>query len=81
MQISVCAAHVVREVTEEVMSKDCGYSLQQCGVYALALENIIDVLPLAVEFACEPCYRAFLSAEFLLDKFADVNHALCALKC
>ena len=65
---------VVRQVTEEVVAEDAGYASEQRGVDALALEDVVNVLAVAVELAGEPRHGALLPPEFCLDFAADVKH-------
>lgn len=56
------------------MRKYAGDAAQQGRVDALAPEDVVDILAVAVELACEPCHGALLAAQFLLDFVADMYH-------
>ena len=65
---------VGREVFEEVVTEYAGYAAQERGVDTLALEYVVDVLPVAVQLAGEPRNAALLPAQFLLYLVADMYH-------
>lgn len=66
--------HVGREILEEVVGKYAGNAAQERGVDALALEYVVDVLPVAVQLAGEPRNAALLPAQFFLYLVADMYH-------
>lgn len=70
----VLAGHIVRQVLEEVMPEDAGYAAEQCGVDALALEDVVNVLSVAVELSGEPRHRALLPPQLSLNLAADMIH-------
>ena len=47
---------------------------QRLGVDAAAPEYVVRIGAVAVEFPCEPCDGALLTAQLLPDKFSDVYH-------
>ena len=68
------AFHVFRQVLEEIVSEGCGDTPQQGRVNAFALENVVHVLPVAIQLAGKPCHRTFLKAQCFLDFSADMYH-------
>ena len=65
---------VGREVFEKVVTEYAGNAAQQGRVDALALEYVVDVLPVAVQLAGEPRNAALLPAQFFLYLVADMYH-------
>jgi len=57
------------------MSEYRGDAPEQRGVYAFALEDVVNVLTVAEQFSREPSHAALLSAQFLLDTLTDMYHA------
>lgn len=60
---------------EKVAVKGGTDSKQQVCVYALALEDFVDVGAVAVELLCEPHHSVVLAAKFFLYNFANINVA------
>lgn len=61
-------------IVEEVMVQDEAYLQQQARVYALALEDGINIGALATQFSCEPRHRAFLAAQLGLNDLSYMHH-------
>ena len=51
-----------------------GDAAQQGRVDALAPEDVVDILAVAVELACEPRHGTLLAAQLFLDFVADMYH-------
>ncbi len=64
-------------VLKEIVTEDEADSEQQFDVDILAFEYIVNVRPLTIEFAGEPCDASFLPAEFGFDEFSDLYHRPC----
>ena len=66
----------------EVAVQDDADALQQAGIDALALEDVIHIGAVAVQLLCEPTHAALLATQLCLDFFADVYcHFFIALQC
>ena len=64
----------VRVIFEKVVLQQVRDSQQQFGVQTAALENMIHIIPFAIEIAGEPCDGSLLTVQFVLYQFADVYH-------
>lgn len=61
---------------KEVAFQDAGDAHELGGVDRLALEEAVDVGPVAKELVGQPLHGAALAAELMLDAFADVYHKI-----
>ncbi len=61
------------EKHEEVGAEREANAIEQSGVDIFAGEYVVHVAPVAVELATEPGDTALLMAQFLFDKFSDMN--------
>ena len=68
-QLSQC----IDIVAEEVMVEDNGDAHEQFSVYSGALEYLVDIGTVAVEFASEPADAPLLSFEFVLDELSYMD--------
>jgi len=57
---------------KEVAMQDDADALEQAGIYALALEDVIHVGTVAVQLVCKPWYTSFLTMQFLSDFFTNM---------
>ena len=57
---------------KEVAVQDDADALEQAGVDALALEDVIHIGAVAVQLFCEPTRTAFLTVQLCLYFFTDV---------
>lgn len=67
------------EEHEEVGAESDAYAIEQSGVDIFASEYVVHVASVAVEFATKPCDTALLMAQFLFDKFSDMNRLFVSL--
>lgn len=68
------ASEVGGAVAEEVVVQYLRYAVEQLGVNAPALEDVIHVLSVAVKLLGEPDYGVAVLAQFLPYSFPDVYH-------
>ena len=57
---------------KEVAMQDDADALEQAGIYALALEDVIHVGTVAVQLGGQPSHAALLTMQFLSDFFTNM---------
>lgn len=63
--------HGVRVDLEEVYAQGIRDAHKQGGVYAVAVEDVVDIAAVAVYFAAQPGHCAFLALKFVAYDLAD----------